>query len=100
LRRSRPRTSSHGHKHTSSFMPELTPAQRAAGPHLATGVTLHKLYRKADAGPPCDICQLLIVKPLAAAGILVHPTCGGDFEDMLEALQRKVTAMTKERHVP
>jgi DNA (cytosine-5)-methyltransferase 1 len=48
-----------------------------------------------DAGPPCDICQLPIVKPLAAAGILVHPTCGGDVEDMLEALQRKVTAMTK-----
>jgi DNA (cytosine-5)-methyltransferase 1 len=70
-------------------MPELTPAQRAAGPHIATGVTLHKLYRKVDAGPPCDICQLPIVKPLAAAGILVHPTCGAEVEDMLESLQRK-----------
>lgn len=59
---------------------------------------MRRRYTRADAGPDCDTCGFPMVKALAAAGDSTHPTCSGDFEDMLEALARtlrKVTAMTE-----
>lgn len=55
-------------------MPELTPAQRGAGPELAAGAarsTDDRLYGLEDGGR-CDRCGMVMV---AAAGGTRHPTC-------------------------
>jgi len=69
-------------------VPKLGKDKRGSGAQLVDGVTLRRTYHKADAGPPCDVCGFPLVRPLADVGETTHPTCSGEFEDLLHALRR------------
>lgn len=67
-------------------MPELDKGKRGAGSYVSADVsTVRRLYRRADAGPLCGVCGTPMVAPLAAAGILEHPTCDPDMHELLAA---------------